>query len=440
MTDFLTYQHILAYLSPQGMAIREWEQRLGQTIPRRSLQRAIREMLDAGLLEKRGLGRAARYYPVASEQAERSITLAADAKAIVPMIRRPVQQRTPSSYNIDFLRDYRPNQTFYLNALSRRQLSLLGETGQQPPAGTYGREILERVLIDLSWASSALEGNTYSRLDTERLILIGEAAAGKDILETQMILNHKDAIAFLIDHIQDIGLDPHTFLNLHGILSEGLMPDPSASGRLRRRPVDIGGSVYKPHAVPQVIEEAFREILEKGHAIHDPFEQAFFLMVHIPYLQPFDDVNKRVSRLGANIPFLKHNLCPLTFLDMPERPYIDGYLALYELGRIEILRDVFLWAYERSAQEYSAVRKTLTPPDPLRLRYRNQIHDLVHAIVTQNIQDPFHFITQETASLPVEHRQDFIDLVLDDLKRLHEGNCARYRLNLPTFQDWKRLW
>jgi hypothetical protein len=163
-------------------------------------------------------------------------------------------------------------------------------------------------------------------------------------------------------------------------------------------------------------------------------------MVHIPYLQPFEDVNKRVSRLGANIPFLKHNLCPLTFLHMPERPYIDGYLALYELGRIEVLRDVFLWAYERSAQEYGAVRKTLTPPDPLRLRYRNQIHDLVHVLVTQNIQDPFHFIAQEAASLPAEHRQDFIDLVLDDLKRLHESNCARYRLSLRTFQDWKRLW
>ena len=111
--------------------------------------------------------------------------------------------------------------------------------------------------------------------------------------------------------------------------------------------------------MPQLIEEYFREIINKAATIQDPFEQAFFIMVQLPYLQPFEDVNKRVSRLGANISLIKNNLCPLTFLDVPERAYIDAQLGIYEMNRYELLRDLFIWAYERSANEYNAVRKSL---------------------------------------------------------------------------------
>ena len=439
--DSLIFSQILACLSAQGAALRELEQRLGKEISKRTLQRALNDMLTAGKLERRGNGRAVRYYPLSASKDTTAHTfpLAADSLEVKHLVRRPVQERTPVGYDIDFLRRYQPNETFYLSEATRTTLRRLGETGEEwLPAGTYGRQVLHRLLIDLSWASSSLEGNTYSRLDTERLIAHGEIAAGKDALETQMILNHKAAIEFLVENADDTRFNLHTFLNLHGLLSEGLMLDPSASGRLRSRPVDIGGSVYKPHALPQVIEEAFREILEKAGAIKDPFEQAFFLMVQIPYLQPFEDVNKRVSRLSANIPLLRHNLCPLTFLDVPERAYIDGYLAVYELNRVEILRDVFVWAYERSVQEYLAVRKTLTPPDPLRLKYRVPLHTLIHQIVHENISKPLMLIEQAAEALPEEHRAAFTDMALDDLKRLHEGVLARYRIQAVAFEKWKQ--
>ena len=93
-------------------------------------------------------------------------------------------------------------------------------------------------------------------------------------------------------------------------------------------------------------------------------EQAFFAMVHLPYLQPFEDVNKRVSRLAANLPLIRQNLCPLSFVDVPERAYIDAILGVYELNRIELLRDVFIWAYERSCARYGAVRRSLAGPLP----------------------------------------------------------------------------
>jgi len=97
----------------------------------------------------------------------------------------------------------------------------------------------------------------------------------------------------------------------------------------------------------------------------------------MPYLQPFEDVNKRVSRLSANISLIRRNLCPLSFVDVPDRAYIDGILGVYELNRIELLRDVFVWAYERSCARYSAVRQSLGEPDPFRLRYRKKIYEFV---------------------------------------------------------------
>ena len=166
------------------------------------------------------------------------------------------------------------------------------------PAGTYARDILNRLLIDLSWASSRLEGNTYTRLETQYLIEFGRAAEGKDQREAQMILNHKAAIEMLVESVNDVGFNAFTFKNLHAQLSENLLGDPMMSGRLRTQIVDVQGTVFHPISVSQQIEDYFEMILRKAGAIEDPFEQSFFIMVQIPYLQPFIDVNKRVSRLG----------------------------------------------------------------------------------------------------------------------------------------------
>ena len=170
---------------------------------------------------------------------------------------------------------------------------------ENTPAGTFARDILNRLLIDLSWASSQLEGNTYSQLDTERLIEFGQAAEGKDAMETQMILNHKSAIEYLVMNIDQTDVSKETIIALHAFLSDGLMADPLMCGRIRNRAVDIGGSVYLPIALPQRLEELFGIVIDMAAEIIDPFEQAFFLMVHLPYLQPFEDVNKRVSLLFA---------------------------------------------------------------------------------------------------------------------------------------------
>jgi len=320
----------------------------------------------------------------------------------------------------------------------------MGRSPDEPrPAGTYARKILDRLLIDLSWNSSRLEGNTYSLLETERLLELGEAAEGKDAFEAQMILNHKAAIELLVEQATEVGFNRYTILNLHALLSDNLLADPQACGRVRSIAVGIGGTVYRPLEVPQLIDECFQQILDTAAAITDPFEQAFFAMVHLPYLQPFEDVNNRVARLVANLPFIRENLSPLSFVDVPERAYVDGNLGVYELNRIELLRDVFVWAYDRSCKRHSAVQQSLGEPDAFRLRYRNLIAELVTAIVdgSMNKKTAAAFIKQRAMRVvPSADRNRFVEVVETEVMGLHEGNIARYRVRPSQYHDWRKTW
>ena len=205
----------------------------------------------------------------------------------------------------------------------------------------------------------------------------------------------------------------------------------------------IAGTVFHPLEVPQVIEECFQRVLDTAAAIADPFEQAFFAMVHLPYLQPFEDVNKRVSRLAANLPLIRENLSPLSFVDVPERAYVDGTLGVYELNRIELLRDVFVWAYERSCARYAAVRQSLGEPDPFRLRYRALVADAVSEIVLSGMDKKVAaaFIKRRASEdVPREDQARFIEVVETAVMNLHEGNIARYRLRPSQYQKWKETW
>ena len=170
-----------------------------------------------------------------------------------------------------------------------------------------------------------------------------------------------------------MGFDRRTILNLHAMLAENLLPDPSAPGRLRRMPVGIGASAYRPLGVPAQVEECFDRVLARAHPISDPFEQALFCLVQFPYLQAFDDINKRVSRLAANIPFIRCNLSPLSFNDVPRDYYSDAILVIYEQNETGLMKDLFLWAYECSAGRYGAIRQSVGEPDPFRLRHREAL-------------------------------------------------------------------
>ncbi|MHB8551591.1 MAG: Fic family protein [Acidiferrobacterales bacterium] len=426
-------------------------------LPRRTLQRRLALLVEQKRLTVEGRARGSRYRRspvelavkiVGGAKAAANLTIyipvSPEGNTIKQAVRAPIQDRHPVGYNRDFLDAYRPNDTYYLPPETRQRLLEMGRASdRQRPAGTYALQILDRLLIDLSWNSSRLEGNTYSLLETERLLELGEVAEGKNAWEAQMILNHKAAIGLLVEQATEVGFNRYTILNLHALLTDNLLADPQACGRLRAIPVAIAGTVYHPLEVPRLIGECFDQILATAAAIADPFEQAFFTMVHLPYLQPFEDVNKRVSRLAANLPLIRENLSPLSFVDVPERAYVDGTLGVYELNCIELLRDVFVWAYERSCARYAAVRQSLGEPDPFRLRYRSLIADVVSEIVGGGMdkKTATAFIKRRAAEdLPLEDQARFLEVVETAVMSLHEGNIARYRLRPSQYQKWKETW
>lgn len=440
---------------PEGLGIDDLHAVLAGIASRRTLNRRLGELVGASKVVPAGRGRSLRYRRPGVSEAEAAgnvrvsrvleagiyVPLSPAGQEVLEYIRQPIQLRKPVGYDRSFLDAYRPNETTYLPAEIRDHLhNIGGSPGGERPAGTYARDILGRLLIDLSWASSRLEGNTYSRLDTQNLIERGQAAEGKDRREAQMILNHKAAIELLVEQAADIGFDTFTFFNLHALLSENLLADPAEGGRLRRRIVEVSGTVFHPLGIPQQVEACFHLLLDKAAAIEDPYEQAFFIMVHIPYLQPFVDVNKRVSRLGANIPLIRRNLCPLSFIDVPERAYVEGTLGVYEMKRVDLLRDVFLWAYERSCQRYMVIRETVAEPDPVRLRRREALIAIVAEIVRDR-QAPGETAVRRLASslVPAEDLERVVTLALEDLRNLHEGNVTRYRLRLSEYQAWQPI-
>lgn len=442
---------------PDGVTAQQIADQLGSRLPRRTLQYRLKSLVDNGRLVMEGEGRWARYRVPRIAEAVGTATARSDARAealVLPLsqpgaeiqqyVRGPTAVRAPVGYNRVFLDSYRPNETFYLSAAERAHLQEVGtpKTAEQP-AGTYARQILNRLLIDLAWNSSRLEGNTYSLLDTKRLIDLGEEAEGKERLEAQMILNHKDAIEFLVGTAEEVGFNRYTILNLHALLANNLLPDPDAPGRLRHIGVGIERSVFLPLEVPQLIEECFDQILASATAIADPFEQAFFAMVQLPYLQPFDDVNKRVSRLAANIPLIKGNLSPLSFEGVPRDVYTDAVLGVYELNRTELLRDVFIWAYERSAARYAAVRQSLGEPDPFRLRHRAALREVVAAAIRglmDKKQAAAHVNAWTQEHIAPAERERFREIAESELLGLHEGNFARYQIRPSEFAAWQEAW
>ena len=427
---------------------------LGEQVPRRTLQFRLKRLVDDGRVLREGGGRWARYSapgaapaPAQPEAAadEAAVALSPESQEIRVYLRQPLVARKPVGYNREFLNTYRPGETFYLPAPARAHLAEIGAraVSGQEPAGTYARQILNRLLIDLSWNSSRLEGNTYSLLDTKRLIEFGQEAEGRDRLEAQMILNHKDAVEFLVGNAAEIGFNRYTILNLHAILANNLLADERAAGRLRHIAVGIDGSVYHPPETPQLVEECFGQLLAIAAAITDPFEQSFFVMVQLPYLQPFDDVNKRVSRIAANIPFIRANLSPLSFTDLPRGLYAHATLGVYELNRIELLRDVFIWSYGRSAERYVAVRQSLGEPDPFRLRHRDALRAVVAEVVQGRMDRKTaaaHIASWATAHLEENDRAVFREVAETELLGLHEGNFARYPIRPAEFTAWQEVW
>jgi len=227
----------------------------------------------------------------------------------------------------------------------------------------YPKFSVSKLLIDLSWASSHLEGNTYTQLDTQVLIEYGERNTSKSAEDAAMILNHKKAIEYMVANVK---LDTKNVLTIHKLLADNtLAPEsrhflvPEKCGVTRsftESGIYLDGSSYIP---PQAedrkigfIENEFCRLITSANELPDAVSKSFFTMTRIPYLQAFYDVNKRTSRISCNIPLIQEGLSPLSFVDFEKRRYVEGMIAFCELGDERLAKNAYIDAYLSSAFRY----------------------------------------------------------------------------------------
>lgn len=269
---------------------------------------------------------------------------------------RPPQQRQPARYNPALLDNYKPNETFFLTDIQMKELERVGAVASINEAKDLGKpyeRVLSSLMIDLTHASSNLENVNISWLDTKTLIKFGEKPNGLNEKQVRMVLNHKEAISYLMEHGSEMMIAKKDLMDIHAFLTKGLLGNPSAEDNLRSVVVKFDDSRYCPPDNPHQLQDIFNQFCEKARTIHNPHEQAFFAMAFIPYIQPFQDGNKRTSRIAMNIPLVKNELAPFSFSDISKRDYMFGLLAFYERGRHDFLARAFTTTYEKSAVRYA---------------------------------------------------------------------------------------
>lgn len=429
-------------LSTTSRLLAEWLNSSTQTI-----NRVIERLVSASKVEREGRGRATRLRlanpptrevattpiagpPTPQPATAASASFAEQATALREVLRQPLGTRKPVTYRRDFVDDYVPNSTFLLPSGLADELANLGRMKDQQPAGTYARKVLEPLLIDLSWSSSHLEGNNYTRLDTEELFKSG--IAGED-LDAVMLLNHKNAIEFLVDAVPEQGLNGNVIRNLHALLMRDLLPDSDQLGAIRQRVVNISDTVYLPSQVPLLLEEMLGHIIAKACLIKNPVEAAFFLWVNLAYLQPFEDGNKRVSRVSSNIPLMLYNCAPLSFMDVDRQAYAEAMLGVYEKRDVTLAIKLFDVTYRRSTEKYAVILEAMGKPDPTRLRYRESLNDAICLVVRERKSRAD---ALQELQLTADKAPGFEELLTNELQKLEEFNCARYRLTMNATKDW----
>lgn len=446
----------------QPLSIGALQNHLAVDMPKKTLQRRLKKLVEHGQVIADGEKKARTYrlapYGIASSVAELAATksrelneeehqynqhpiFSAESLTKLAYLDTPPYGRTKSTYQRQLVEQYTPNKTFYVPLSVRTKLHTMGKRVDKAlAAGTYAKEIGQKLLIDLSYNSSRLEGNTYSKLDTQKLIEQGVSAEGKVHEETVMIMNHKEAIEFLIENAEDITLSSFTVRNIHYLLSQDLLANPNACGKERELEVTIGKSAYTPLSNPHQIKEVLARVLLKAEPISDPFEQSFFLLVHLSYLQAFEDVNKRTARLTCNIPFIKGNLCPLSFTDVPQEDYFKALLYFYETNEVQPALELFEWAYKKSCEQYDVVKESLGDIDAYRIKYRAARKEAMGLVIRNDISGAkiSAFLSRYCHDQNIEQPDKFIAMTIADLEQLHEGAIIGLGITEAMFKAWKR--
>lgn len=344
----LKQQNILQIILENGpmssSAVHEKILARGDEISLVSVKRALSEMAELGLLTVTGSGRSTGY-----EMSNIALVFFnVDAKKYIEI--EPDKRNGASQYNFDYFAE------FPLDIFDETELKILDQATknyQQKTKNlpkTIEEKELQRLIIELSWKSSKIEGNTYTLLDTEKLILDKEEARGHDKKEAIMILDHKDAFNFIRENSAEFKtLTLANLEKLHSIL----VKDMGVGLGIRNKVVGVTGSKYKPLDNKYQIKEAIEALAEAISKAKTPYTKALLALVGIGYIQPFEDGNKRTGRLMANALLLSHGYAPLSYRSIEESDYREAMLVFYELNSIMPFKKIFIAQYEFAANNYA---------------------------------------------------------------------------------------
>lgn len=318
--------------------------KLGEDISLVTVKRALSEMVGQGFLVSTGLGRSTGYNITALGRMLANV----DANKYCAV--EPDKRYGLGRYNFGLLTSL-PDDIFTeeeKNSLDNATAEYLKRTKDLPVA--IQKKELERLIIELSWKSSKIEGNTYTLLDTEKLILENKEAPGHSKQEARMILNHKDAFNYI--HANSRQFKTITRKNLEE-LHAILVKDLSVGLGLRSKPVGVTGSKYLPLDNIHQITEAVENLESAVSRMENPYSRALFALLGIGYIQPFEDGNKRTSRLMANALLFSHSLAPLSYRSVDENDFREAMLVFYELNSIVPMKKIFIAQYSFAAQNYA---------------------------------------------------------------------------------------
>lgn len=335
---------ITIIIAQENASISEIKEHLQENISTPTLNRDLAVLVASDCLMKTGKGRATTY------------NISPFYKIFAPFEnasyfdKDPDARQAKTSFTYDLFRVLEDAPLF--TAQETRLLENLRQDYQSNiadyPKTLYQKE-LERLTIELSWKSSQIEGNTYSLLETERLFREKEEAEGKPKEDATMLLNHKYALDYLLEHK---GIAKELSLKLLEEVHSLLIKDLGVSKNIRSRTVGITGTAYRPLDNEYQIKEALEKMCRIINQKQNGFEKALLAVALISYIQPFEDGNKRTGRMISNALLLEYDVCPLSYRSVDSIDYKKAMLLFYEQNNLSVFKQIFTEQIEFSVKNY----------------------------------------------------------------------------------------
>lgn len=339
-------QSILDYISKQPLcSSKEIHERIGLEVGYATVKRSIKRLIDLNYVNAHGQAKGTRYLISPSYGITRAINL--EEYFSKEIDERDIQ----SGFNFELIPEVLASVKLFTQAELDRLEALQGlyiEKVKTLSPVQYQKE-LERLAIDLSWKSSQIEGNTYSLLETERLLRDQETAQGKTPAEAIMLLNHKKALDFILEHTDYLNpVETGKIEYIHSILIKDLM----IQRNIRSRSVGISGTNYRPLDNEHQVREALAEMCVLVNSKDNVFEKALLLLVLLSYIQAFEDGNKRTARIVSNACLIDNGYCPISFRTIDSVEYKKAMLLFYEQNNISAFKTVFMDQFEFAVNTY----------------------------------------------------------------------------------------